>query len=403
MIPRYKPYFKIVDFLNFLRSPTVTMTQVEQIFAQKANCKYALVLPYGRSAYYFLLKACGYVGQEVILPAYTCNVLAGPILESGNTPVFVDSSDNGFNMDIGKIDQKINERTKMIVFTEIWGEPIPVKSFEPFKERGILLIGDYSLSLFRYLQNNGDVLGSLDAAFFSFALGKEISALGGGMIVTDNEELYNKIKKERDAACTYPGFFRGVKIFLKMLASIIVFSRLFYKYLVYLSEKTSLLNKLKGSYMDDANLPNDFFILPSKLQLYIIKNRLERIDEFTRERQHVLELYYNELSKAGILGFNPLPLASYIAYDCRHQPIKHLQGELFNNGVHTATVYKQSLPEILKQDNKPYPHAARLSKELTMLPLFYGITKAEIQYVVEVLKGRFKRIKSGNENHYPIK
>ena len=119
MIPRYRPYARLRDLFKYLLSPVVTKEEVEKDFARKAGARFALMLPYGRSAYYFLLKAYGIKHKEVIVPAYTCytNLLTrcsqkcfkspirlyslyimlavwyycipGPILETNNKPVFI--------------------------------------------------------------------------------------------------------------------------------------------------------------------------------------------------------------------------------------------------------------------------------------------------------------------------
>jgi dTDP-4-amino-4,6-dideoxygalactose transaminase len=391
MIPRYKPFFKPSDFINYFIPSNASaneMDEIEREFAKRSNSKYALVLPYGRSAYYFLLKAFDIKEQEFILPAYTCHCLACPVTETNNIPVFIDSSPAGFNMNNIEIDYKISEKTRAIMFTEIWGEPVNIGPFRKYKSNGIFLIGDYSLSLFGYFENNNKILETLDIAFFSFGPGKEISALGGGMLITDNQEIFDKIRNYRDWACTKPGKGREVKLFLKMFACMVGFSKPFYKTLMYLSERTTLLNKLKDDKARTAKqTPNDFFILPTKFQLYIIKRRLENISHFITERHHALNIYYTELKKDKRFNFHSYSLASYLAIEVDPELLPGLQTKLFSCNVHTTTIFKQSLPEIFNDKIGIYPYASKYAKSITMLPLFYGITEIQIKKVVSALKG----------------
>jgi dTDP-4-amino-4,6-dideoxygalactose transaminase len=388
MIPRHRPYLKILDFLNFLISPEIAFKQVEKSFAQRANCKFALLLPYGRSAYYFLLKAYSITNQEVILPAYTCEVLLAPILETNNSPICIDSTENGFNMDINQVHERINHKTKMIIFSEIWGDPILSRSIDQYKGRGIFLVGDYSLSLFSFLENGSNRLNSLDIIFFSFASGKEISALGGGMLLTNNEEIFTRIQTLRNSICHAPSLRRRIKVFIKAFVTMIAFSSPFYRISIFLSEKTTLLNNLKEK--PGLKLPNDFFLLPTKFQLYLIQNRLDRVKTFIFERNKALNLYYKELTAHGIAHFHPFEMASSIALNCKEKTVTYFQKALLKRQVHASSVYKRTLPDVLSQDDRLYPNAKNLVKNLIMLPLFYGIKEAEIKYIVQVLKEQFR-------------
>jgi perosamine synthetase len=385
MIPRYKPNIRVSDLVSHLYSPKVTIAAVEQTFAKKVNCKFALILPYGRSAYYFLLKAYNYTGQEVIMPAYNCSSLARPVIETGNTPVFVDASPEGYNINLSLIDGKITDRTKLILFSEIWGEAINTKAIDQFKGKGILLVGDYSLSLLNYINNTEHKPRLFDATFFSFGSGKEISAFGGGIIITDDEVLYNKVKEVRNATCIAANFVRNLTVTTKILASVIVYSSLFYKSIFYLAERTTFLNRFKNKDDTSIKLPNDFFILPSKLQLFLISIKLNCLDEFIADRERVLAAYYIALSNAGITSFYPYKLASSLALKCDENEIKKIQKKLFANNIHTTTVYKRSLPDITACDTELYPNAQKYTKSITMLPVFYGITEKQIKKVARIL------------------
>ena len=127
MIPRLKPYYnyeELVAALSFFRENSVS--EFEKEFATKLNSEYALAFAYGRSALYAILKSLNISNQEIILPAYTCVVVANAIVHSGNIPRFVDISLDDYNMNLDLLEQNITEKTGAIIATHLFGYPLNV-------------------------------------------------------------------------------------------------------------------------------------------------------------------------------------------------------------------------------------------------------------------------------------
>ncbi len=106
------------------------MDEFESAFARLVGQAEAIAFPYGRTALLILFDALGISGREVILPAYTCVVVAHAVVLSGNTPVFVDSEAGGFNMDLDKAAAAITPQTGAILATSIHGYPVNLDKLE---------------------------------------------------------------------------------------------------------------------------------------------------------------------------------------------------------------------------------------------------------------------------------
>ena len=90
MIPRFRPSLGIKEFLKIFSLNIGAVRKFEKKFAKKFNAVDAIAFPYGRSAQWAFFNAIGIKNAQIIMPAYTCSVVAHSISLSGNTPRFVD-------------------------------------------------------------------------------------------------------------------------------------------------------------------------------------------------------------------------------------------------------------------------------------------------------------------------
>ena len=84
MVPRFKPTIGFKELLTVLLPSRSSVDQFEKKFASKFGAAEAVAFPYGRSAQWAFCCALGIKGQEIILPAYTCSVVAHAVVLSGN-------------------------------------------------------------------------------------------------------------------------------------------------------------------------------------------------------------------------------------------------------------------------------------------------------------------------------
>ena len=123
MVPRFKPFLGWREFALLFKRNKGSVTRFEQDFAKKFQAVDAVAFPYGRSAQWAFFKALGVEGKEVIMPAYTCSVVAHAVTLSGNTPRFIDIDLHDYNINLVEAEAAINENTRAIIATHTFGYP----------------------------------------------------------------------------------------------------------------------------------------------------------------------------------------------------------------------------------------------------------------------------------------
>ncbi len=163
--------------------------RLARMVADRVHAPQGYVFDSGRTALYEILRAAGIGhGDEVLVQAYTCVAVIGPILWAGATPVFVDC-DETLTMAPEDLKRKHAPRAKAIIIQHTFGMParlIDVISFA--KAHSLISIEDCAHSLGATYQ--GQPLGSFgDAAFFSLGRDKVISSVFGGIATARNERI----------------------------------------------------------------------------------------------------------------------------------------------------------------------------------------------------------------------
>ena len=187
-------YFGLNYILFFFKGLFINDVQrLEKDFSNYIGTDYALATSYGRTALYLGLKAVGVKGQEVILPSFTCTVVRQAVVLAGAKPRFVDVQFNSFDFDMEQLLEKITSSTKVIVVTHYFGT-VSMNLEEILrlgKEKGIVIIEDCAHSL--GAEYKGRKIGSYgDLAIFS--LTKGLVNFGGGILTTNNKNIYSDAK-----------------------------------------------------------------------------------------------------------------------------------------------------------------------------------------------------------------
>ena len=146
MIPFLKPYFDHRELLSIVRLDRGSVERFEKEFAKKFGSRFALSFSSGKSALYCTLLALGINNSEIILPAYTCVVVAHAVVLSRNIPVFVDVSLDDFNMDLDLLSEKVSTRSKAIIATSLFGHPIQLAKIRDICGKDVLVIHDCALA-----------------------------------------------------------------------------------------------------------------------------------------------------------------------------------------------------------------------------------------------------------------
>lgn len=164
MIPRTRPNFTAADVLNATRAGPATVTRFQEALSAQLGSR-AVLMPSGRGALYFLLRACA--RPHVVMPAYTCNAVTESALLAGCRITYLDSDSNGFNMQVEDLPEILDENCVLIA-THQYGVPCRIhEMIEAAKSRGAMVFEDVAAALTSSV--DGQRVGTFgDAAFYSF-------------------------------------------------------------------------------------------------------------------------------------------------------------------------------------------------------------------------------------------
>lgn len=184
---------------NWISSTGKYVTRFEDLFAEYCGSKYALATSNGTTALHLALLALGIgEGDEVIVPSFTFIATANAVSYTGAKPVFVDSESETWNIDPAEIKKAITPRTKAIIPVHLYGHPADMDPIlELARLHKLAVIEDAAEA--HGAEYKGKKVGGLGViGVFSFFGNKIITTGEGGMVVTNDSELAQRMKLYRD-------------------------------------------------------------------------------------------------------------------------------------------------------------------------------------------------------------
>lgn len=173
--------------------------QFENSFAEYLGTKYAVGVNSGSAALILALEALGIgLGDEVIVPVNTYIATAFAVSHVGATPVFVDH-DCYYNIEIEEIQKHLTSKTKAIIVVHLYGQPAAIMEIkELVQDKHIFIVEDCAQAVGAEIA--GKKVGTFgDIGCFSFYPTKNLGGAGdGGMVVTDDQLLNERIRQLRD-------------------------------------------------------------------------------------------------------------------------------------------------------------------------------------------------------------
>lgn len=205
MIPIAKPYLTKKEakaaydtILTGWITQGPRVAEFEQKFAAYTNAKYAVAVSNCTTALHLAMIVSDIVqGDEVICPSMSYIATANAIKYVGATPVFAEINPANYNLDIFDVAKKINIKTKAILLVHQIGMPADINAFKELASKhNLKLIEDAACAAGSSYK--GSKIGShSDLVCFSFHPRKVISTGDGGMITTNNEDYYERLKRLR--------------------------------------------------------------------------------------------------------------------------------------------------------------------------------------------------------------
>ncbi|MET0143241.1 MAG: DegT/DnrJ/EryC1/StrS family aminotransferase [Ilumatobacteraceae bacterium] len=179
----------------------------EQEFAAALGLRHAAAVPHCTSALHLAILALGIgAGDEVVVPESTWVATAAPLAYVGAIPVFADIEPDSWCMSGASLERVVTERTKAIITVDLYGAIPDMDAITGVAAaHGLAIIEDAAQSIGAAW--NGRPAGTLgDVATFSFHGTKTLTTGEGGMIVTDRDDLFERVSALRDHGRTKSDF-----------------------------------------------------------------------------------------------------------------------------------------------------------------------------------------------------
>lgn len=318
----------------------------EKAFAEYCDRKYCVGTGNGLDALFLALKALGIKdGDEVIVPSNTYIATALAVTYVGATPVFVEPDIRTFNIDATLIESAITEKTRAIMPVHLYGQTCDMDPIMEIAHKyNLYVVEDCAQA--HGAKYKGKVIGSFgDVAGFSFYPGKNLGALGdAGAAVTNNKEIADKVRALGNYGSDY-------------------------KYHHIYQGNNSRLDELQAAFLTA---------------------KLSCLDEVNNERRNIARKYLEGIKNPEII----LPFVPDYA-----TPVWHIFGircsrraelEKFLNDAHIGTNKHYPIPMHLQDCYKnlgfkagDYPIAEEISATELSIPMYYGMSEEEIQYVID--------------------
>ena len=320
----------------------------EEEFSKYVGTKYGIGVNSGSGAIFLALKALGIgKGDEVITVSHTFISTVDAIVRNGAKPVFVDIEPDTYCIDVTKIEGKITKKTRAILPVHLYGHPADMKPIMEIAQKYNLYVIEDACQA-HGAEYKGKKVGSIgDLGCFSFYPIKNLGAYGdGGMIVTNNEELAEKLRMLRN-------------------------------------------------YGQSKKYYHDFVGVNSRLdeiQAAILRVKLKYLDEWNERRRKVATLYNELLEDSMIVTPIEKEYAKHVyhLYVIRYKNRGMLQQHLSKNGIQTQIHYP--IP-IHKQKaylnlgfNVHLPVTEKICDEILSLPMHPWLKNYEVSSITEVIK-----------------
>jgi UDP-4-amino-4,6-dideoxy-N-acetyl-beta-L-altrosamine transaminase len=363
----------ISEVVKVLKSDWITtgpkIKEFEDSVCTYVGCKYGVAVNSGTSALDVAVASPGLEKGEVITTPFTFAASANAALFNGLKPVFADIKKDTYNIDPEEIRKKVTSETRAIMYVDFAGQPCDMKEIKEISaEHDLYLLEDAAHAL--GAEYEGRKIGSFaDITVFSFHPAKHITTGEGGMCVTNDDELAQKMKKLRN---------HGID-----------------------ADTRERFGRDASWAYDIRFLSRNYRMTDFQAALGI--SQLKKIERFIARRQGIVKIY-----KEGFDGINEIALPC-VKPNVRH--VWHLYTILLNGinrdkffkamrqknigvNVHYIPVYRHSYyKQRFGLNPKDFPVTEDLFERIITLPLFPKMSDQDVFDVIDAVKETVKELK----------
>ena len=352
--------------------------------------RYAFTFSAGRMALYAILEALDIGdGDEVILPGYTCVVVPAAIIYAGANPVYVDVSEEDYNIDVTKIEAKITDKTRAIIMQHTYGNPSNAGAIRQICNRhNLVLIEDcaHTLGIF----DRGGMLGTMgDVGFFSTDQTKFISTSVGGVATTDNELIGQRLKRVYENTP-----FLSKRDILRILFQFIAVNVSYHPQIRFLGRYLFTVYSLLGLTFFMTNYSEikkpDSYPYPARMSNVQAKIGISQINNLSENIEHrnAIFLKYQEIFKDFKLkNTSDAPLRFVLEVSNRDEWIESLSPVLeVESWYDSCAQGKRENLEEIEYKNGECPVAEEVTKRIINFPTHLKVRPRDVDNITRGLK-----------------
>jgi perosamine synthetase len=340
--------------------------EFEEKVAKYVGAEYAVAVSNGTAALHMACYAAGISeGDEVIVSPMTFAASANCVLYCGGKPVFVDIDPITYNLDPSVIEKYITDKTKAIIPVDFTGQSVDIDAIRKIADKhGLIIIEDGAHSLGS--EYKGNKVGTIaDMTEFSFHPVKPVTTGEGGLVVTNDEELYNKMILFRTHGIT--------------------------------RDERMMENNDGPWYYEQIDLGYNYRI--TDFQCALGSSQMKKLDSFIARRREIVAMYNKgfkdieqvitpyeaEFSNSGWhiyvirLDLEKLNCA-------RKEVFEALRAENIGVNVHYLPVYLHPYYQKLGYEKGLCPNAEELYDNMITIPIHPSMNDNDVEDVIEAVK-----------------
>lgn len=334
------------------------ISEFEKRVANYVGAKYAVAVNSGTAALHIACLAAG-IGKddEVITTPITFVASSNCVLYCGGTPVFADIDSYTYNIDPQDIERKITDKTKAVIPVHYTGQPCDMdKIMSTAKKHNLIVIEDAAHALGASYKNK--MIGNIsDMTCFSFHPVKPITTGEGGMVTTNNEDLYKRLLLFRSHGIT--------------------------------RDENVMTENQGGWYYEQLDIGYNYRITDISCALGI--SQMKKLDGFIKRRREIAKCY-NEAFKENNNIIIPKQLLGcdsgwhlyiiQVINRSRRKVFDKLRSQGIGVNVHYIPVYKHPYYRKKGYYNCKCSNAETFYERAISLPIFPLLTDEQQQYVI---------------------
>ena len=405
----YTDFNSYFQFLGYLLGGTAhndrqEIENFEKVLCERFNTDYAVCVYQCRLGIYLAVKALIKPNQEVILSPYTIVDVINMVIFAGGRPVFADVDYQTCNISADEVERLITPNTGAVLITHLHGLAAEAHRIKEICDRAnIPMIEDAAQSF--GVKEQGKPVGTIgDVGVFSFEMHKNVPTWLGGVVVSNRQDLVEKIRTELKDFSHPPlaGITQKVKkglihdvASLPVLFQLLTYPILRFSYLNDVEFINSKVRRKPQVSKPAAELPDIYKSPFTALQARLGLSQIKNVDRDINIRIEYARIYYEGLKDIDGLIMPPFRtdgshtyLWFPVLYAYRDKLIRFMfeQGRDIAAGHFTSTADSPRFEEFYRD----CPNAKKVEQDLLYLPTYPSYSRHEVEKNIEVIRKYFE-------------